>query len=212
MRAHHQLRQYPDAAFAVELATPSVHQTHNTDVTFPRMSERQSGDSSISIHVPIAQNSLSRSVRLPLLSGGWLVTSTRLQHLAMQALSNKSNARVQPFTSAQTRPARVRVVQCQAQQNSQLQQVAAAVVAASCLVAPAAHAATEVIQSGVDVATAVGSAGAVAGLGALLVATDPQKRCSHCHQSLHCSLLALPCDRSGIAWPGSTLVHLCIAL
>jgi hypothetical protein len=138
-------------------------------------------------------------VRLPLLSSGWLVTSTRLQHLAMQALANKSNARVQPFTSTQTRPARVRVVQCQAQQNSQLQQVAAAVVAASCLVAPAAHAATEVIQSGVDVATAVGSAGAVAGLGALLVATDPQKRCAHFHKNAHCSLLDLSCNTLAIA-------------
>lgn len=57
-----------------------------------------------------------------------------------------------------------------------MQQVAAAVVAASCLVAPAAHAATELLTPGVDVATAVGSGAAVAGLGALLVATDPQKR------------------------------------
>lgn len=94
----------------------------------------------------------------------------------MQALANKSNARVQPFASSQQRPARVRVVQCQAQaQNTQLQQVAAAVVAASCLCVPAAHAATELIQP--DIATAVGSGAAVAGLGALLVATDPQKRC-----------------------------------
>lgn len=95
----------------------------------------------------------------------------------MQALANKSNARVQPFTSSQQRPARVRVVQCQAQarNNTQLQQVAAAVVAASCLCVPAAHAATELIQP--DIATAVGSGAAVAGLGALLVATDPQKRC-----------------------------------
>lgn len=97
----------------------------------------------------------------------------------MQALANKGSARVQPFTSsAATRPVRVRVVQCQAQQHNttQLQQVAAAVVAASCLVVPAAHAATDLVQPGVDVATAVGSGAAVAGLGALLVATDPQKR------------------------------------
>lgn len=97
----------------------------------------------------------------------------------MQALANKGSARVQPFTSsAATRPARVRVVQCQAQQQNttQLQQVAAAVVAASCLVVPAAHSATDLVQPGVDVATAVGSGAAVAGLGALLVATDPQKR------------------------------------
>jgi magnesium-protoporphyrin O-methyltransferase len=94
----------------------------------------------------------------------------------MQALANKCNARVQPFTSVQQRPARVRVVQCQAQQNTQLQQVAAAVAAATCLCVPAAHAATELIQPSMDVATAVGSGAAVAGLGALLVATDPQKR------------------------------------
>jgi hypothetical protein len=55
-----------------------------------------------------------------------------------------------------------------------------AIAAASLLVGPAAHAATELMQPGMDVATAVGSGAAVAGLGALLVATDPQKRCVAC--------------------------------
>lgn len=114
---------------------------------------------------------------------------TRPQHLTMQALANKCNVRVQPFTSASTRPSRVRVVRCQAQQDSHLQQVAAAVVAASCLCVPAAHAATDLIQPGVDVATAVGSGAAVAGLGALLVATDPQKRCVRNQTSSLCSLM-----------------------
>eukprot|EP00775_Hariotina_reticulata_P011668 gene11668-11811_t len=42
--------------------------------------------------------------------------------------------------------------------------------------APAAHAATELVQPGVDMTMAVGSGAAVAGLSALLVAADPQKR------------------------------------
>jgi hypothetical protein len=69
-------------------------------------------------------------------------------------------------------------VQCRAQQqqSSNVQQVAAAVLAAAAVCTPAAHAATEVIQSGVDMSLAVGSGAAVAGLGALLVAADPQKR------------------------------------
>lgn len=117
----------------------------------------------------------------------------------MQALAHKGSARVQPFTPSSARPARVRVVQCQAaqQQNSQLQQVAAAaVIAASCLCVPAAHAATELMQPGVDVATAVGSGAAVAGLGALLVATDPQKRCVRAYYTYkHTPITACCCGR-----------------
>lgn len=95
----------------------------------------------------------------------------------MQALANKCNVKVKPFSQGKQAPCRVCTVQCRAQQqqSSNAQQVAAAVLAASVLVAPAAHAATEVLQS-MDVSMAVGGGAAVAGLGALLVATDPQKR------------------------------------
>lgn len=96
----------------------------------------------------------------------------------MQALANKCNGRVKPFTQTNRAANNVRSVQCRAQQqqSSNVQHVAAAMLAASCLVAPAAHAATELVQPGVDLSVAVGSGAAVAGLGALLVATDPQKR------------------------------------
>jgi magnesium-protoporphyrin O-methyltransferase len=51
------------------------------------------------------------------------------------------------------------------------------VAAAASLIAPAAQAAQEVMQlAEVDVTLALGGGAAVAGLGALLVATDPQKR------------------------------------
>ncbi|KAF6258914.1 magnesium protoporphyrin IX S-adenosyl methionine O-methyl transferase chloroplast precursor [Scenedesmus sp. NREL 46B-D3] len=96
----------------------------------------------------------------------------------MQALANKTNGRVKAFASASRPAPRVRAVQCRAQQQqaSNVQQVAVAVLAAAAVYTPAAQAATEAIQSGVDISLAVGSGAAVAGLGALLVAADPQKR------------------------------------
>lgn len=96
----------------------------------------------------------------------------------MQALANKTNGRVKAFASANRAATRVRAVQCRAQQQqvSNVQQVAAAVLAAAAVCAPAAHAATEVLQSGMDMGLAAGSGAAVVGLGALLVAADPQKR------------------------------------
>lgn len=96
----------------------------------------------------------------------------------MQALANKTNGRVKAFASANRAAPRVRAVQCRAQQqqSSNVQQVAAAVLAAAAVCAPAAHAATEVLQSGMDMGLAAGSGAAVVGLGALLVAADPQKR------------------------------------
>lgn len=92
------------------------------------------------------------------------------------------------------------MVQCHAQaQNSQQQHhaLAAAVVATSCLCVPAAHAATELLQP--DVATAVGSGAAVAGLGALLVAADPQKRCGTTTDEPACA--ASTCLQQLAAWP-----------
>lgn len=95
----------------------------------------------------------------------------------MQGLVNKCNGRVKAFSATQSAAPRVRNVQCRAQQQStNVQRVAAAMLTAATLYTPAAHAATEVVQSGVDLSVAVSSGAAVAGLGALLVAADPQKR------------------------------------
>eukprot|EP00879_Flechtneria_rotunda_P024716 GHRR01026222.1.p1 GENE.GHRR01026222.1~~GHRR01026222.1.p1 ORF type:complete len:182 (+),score=69.06 GHRR01026222.1:209-754(+) len=95
----------------------------------------------------------------------------------MQSLAGKTANRVQPFTSAKHAGRPVRAVQCCAQQHfSNVQHVATTMLAASCLYAPAAYATAEVLQPGVDLSVAVGSGAAVAGLGALLIATDPQKR------------------------------------
>ena len=73
----------------------------------------------------------------------------------------------------------VRAVRCQAQQQQQRTgrgEIVAAVAAAASLLAPgAAIAAQEAMQIGeVDVSLALGGGAAVAGLGALLVATEPQ--------------------------------------
>lgn len=103
--------------------------------------------------------------------------------VTMQALAAQgSTARVKPFGQAARPSSRTRAVAVRAQQQQQQPAVsaplaAAAVLAASCMCGPAL-AATELVQPAVDVTVAVGSAGAVAGLGALLVATDPQKRCA----------------------------------
>jgi hypothetical protein len=74
----------------------------------------------------------------------------------------------------------VRAVRCQAQQQQRggRPEIVGAVAAAANLLAPAvALAAQEAMQIGeVDVSIALGGGAAVAGLGALLVATDPQKR------------------------------------
>lgn len=133
----------------------------------------------ISIRCRLPTPASTACVGCPILQPASSTASPSSEH-TMQALANKQCRAVQqPFSSAQTARPRVAAVRCQAQQNTQqLQQVAAAVVAASVglCVPSAAHAATEVIQPGMDVATAVGSGAAVAGLGALLVATDPQKR------------------------------------
>ncbi|KIY99535.1 hypothetical protein MNEG_8423 [Monoraphidium neglectum] len=72
-----------------------------------------------------------------------------------------------------------RAVRCQAQQQRQAvrPEIAMGIAAAASLIAPAAQAAQEVMQlAEVDVTLALGGGAAVAGLGALLVATDPQKR------------------------------------
>jgi hypothetical protein len=73
-----------------------------------------------------------------------------------------------------------RPVACRA---SSERQAAAAIAAGACLTAlqaPAAHAAASIAQLAEldgSVTLAVGGGAAVMGLGALLVATDPQKRC-----------------------------------
>lgn len=97
----------------------------------------------------------------------------------MQTLNTQSRVRSGAFQATPTRTSVRCAVRCQVQKQQQPQAAAAAaaVVAASLLVPAAAHAATDLLQPGMDVATAVGSGAAVAGLGALLVATDPQKRC-----------------------------------
>ncbi|KAI8469849.1 MAG: magnesium protoporphyrin IX S-adenosyl methionine O-methyl transferase chloroplast precursor [Monoraphidium minutum] len=97
----------------------------------------------------------------------------------MQSLQSRS---VKAFTAngprGSTRVARA--VRCQAQQQQRQglrPEIAAGIAAAASLVAPAAQAAQEVMQMAeVDVSLALGGGAAVAGLGALLVATDPQKR------------------------------------
>lgn len=110
----------------------------------------------------------------------------------MQALANRCNGRVKPFAQSKQAPCHVRSVQCRAhpQQTANVQQVAAAMLAASVVAVPAAHAATEAIQSGVDLSMAVGSGAAVAGLGALLVAADPQKRSARAMNPTARSLLS----------------------
>jgi hypothetical protein len=100
---------------------------------------------------------------------------------AMQVLNRTHTRAPAPTCAAQRVTGRVvRVAAHSSSKQGELQQhVAAAAVAVSLLAAvPAAHAATELLQP--DVVTAVGSGAAVAGLGALLVATDPQKRCVSC--------------------------------
>jgi len=102
-------------------------------------------------------------------------------------LNNKSN-RLPTANVAGRRTARPRSVQCLAQQtkdNAVQQHIAAAsLVAASCICAPIAQAAQDTAQlAGVDtsaVTFAVGGSAAIAGLGAMLVATDPQKRWESC--------------------------------
>lgn len=73
-----------------------------------------------------------------------------------------------------------RAVRCQAQKQEQRclrSEIAAGLAAAACLIAPAAQAASETMQMAeIDGSVAVAGGAAVAGLGALLVATDPQKR------------------------------------
>lgn len=70
-----------------------------------------------------------------------------------------------------------RFVVCHAQKQHKPEMIATGIAAATCLFAPAAMAAQEMIQMAeVDVSMAIGGGAAVAGLGALLVATDPQKR------------------------------------
>jgi hypothetical protein len=101
----------------------------------------------------------------------------------MQALSQQTRG-AKAAASAQQRSSRAqsRVVRCQAQRPERQgglkpELAAAGLAAAACLCAPAAHAAQEVMQlAEVDVSLAIGGSAAVAGLGALLVATDPQKR------------------------------------
>jgi hypothetical protein len=121
----------------------------------------------------------------------------------MQALANKTNGRVKAFASANRAAPRVRAVQCRAQQqqSSNVQQVAAAVLAAVAVCTPAAHAATEVIQSGVDMSLAVGSGAAVAGLGALLVAADPQKRWVAAVRHSWTCMVLVSSARSNAKWP-----------
>jgi hypothetical protein len=106
----------------------------------------------------------------------------------MQALQRPAPGSARAYRSGSRAPAVV--VRAQAQQQQQQRRGAgagaraaagAALAAAAALAAPAAHAAAEVSQlAEVDVSLALGGGAAVAGLGALLVATDPQKRCGGC--------------------------------
>lgn len=94
----------------------------------------------------------------------------------MQALQNK------PFTTQAPRinRAHARKVVCQASKPVQTRIAeAAAVIAAVSTSAPIAQASELFNSANVDSSTltlAVGGGAAIAGLGALLVATDPQKR------------------------------------
>lgn len=96
----------------------------------------------------------------------------------MQSLKHSCNGRVTPFHTTSRAARRVRTVQVRAaqQESTNIQHVASTMLAAMAVCAPAAHAATELVQPGVDMTMAVGSGAAVAGLSALLVAADPQKR------------------------------------
>lgn len=95
----------------------------------------------------------------------------------MQCLNTK------PFTSKAPvaragRPARALAVRCSAQQKTNRVAQAAA-VATVLAAAPAAQAAELFDSANVDAGTltfAVGGGAAIAGLGALLIATDPQNR------------------------------------
>jgi len=96
----------------------------------------------------------------------------------MQSLKHSCNGRVTPSHTTSRAARRVRAVQVRAaqQESTNIQHVASTMLAAMAVCAPAAHAATELVQPGVDMTMAVGSGAAVAGLSALLVAADPQKR------------------------------------
>lgn len=96
----------------------------------------------------------------------------------MQTRSFKAAGANAAANSSKSRVARV--VRCQAQQQQKVVRpeiTAGTLASAAVLCAPAAQAAQEAMQiAEVDVTLALGGGAAVAGLGALLMATDPQKR------------------------------------
>lgn len=102
----------------------------------------------------------------------------------MQSLANQrgSSAAFRAGKQASSRP---RVVNCHAKhaqhKGGEAALAAAGLVAASCLMGTPMAQAAQPLQHLAEVdgamTLAVGGSAAVAGLGALLVATDPQKRC-----------------------------------